>query len=134
MSPECPVCNTETIITSLPEPCRSAVKPPSPIVQLCPACLHVSPAPGTPLDRGWDPTDISSALPNEQTEAVAVSLLVSLLESIALNRDEIFTVVTYLEGRGVDPLTAIDRVAGDETITPVADLDSRREQLAQLLA
>lgn len=133
MSTDCPVCQSETIISSLPEACQTAIKPPAAIVQLCQACLHVLPMPGTPVETQWDPNDISTALPNDRDDAVAVSLLVTLLDSIALNREAIFTVVSFLEGRGVDPLSAIDHVSADETITPVADLERRRDQLAQLL-
>ncbi len=117
----------------MPEPLIDVFAEGTPTVRFCARCLRVNPAPGEPVDRAWEPGDISSALPADPDAAVAVGLLITFLDSLALNRDAVETVVDYLEQCGVDPLLALDRLGTAPLLAPDIDLDRRRHQLAQVL-
>lgn len=132
-SPPCSICGGETSVRPVPPDCRSVLAGAPTTIRLCQECLATDPDPGTQVDRGWAPEDVTPALPSDPDAAVAVAILVDLLDSLALNRREIVTVVEYLERGGVDPLLAIDRVADDPSLSPHVDLDRRRDQLAQVL-
>lgn len=130
---ECPACGGETSVRPVPADCRQVIAEAPAAVRLCHDCLHVAPAPGRTVDSAWEPGDVTTALPNDPDAALAVALLVGLLESLALNRDEILTVVESLEREGVDPLLAVDRLADDPRVSPAVDLARRRDQLAQVM-
>lgn len=130
----CPSCGTEAWVRPVPTPCRGLLDGDPATVTMCGHCLTVSPAPGVPVDRDWDPSDASGALPADPAAAVAVGMLVTLLSSLALHRREIETIVEYLEEHpGVDPLLALDRLGTSPLLAPPTDLDRRRDQLAQVL-
>lgn len=130
----CPSCGAEAWVRPVPTPCRRVLAGDPATVTLCGRCLSVHPAPGVPVDRDWEPADVSDALPPDPDAAVAVGMLVTLLSSLALHRREIETIVEYLEEHpGVDPLLALDRLGTSPVLEPPTDLDRRRDQLAQIL-
>lgn len=128
----CDRCGGDQVTRPVPDSCRGLLEDDPSIVRLCPRCCVVTPAPGTPVDRSWELPD---AYPADPDAAVAVAILVTLLKSLALNRAAIEQVVVMLEQEsGVDPLLALDRLAGSAALDPVGDLETRRSQLAQFLA
>lgn len=130
---QCPECGGSVTIRSIPAGCRGILGDDPATAAVCKTCLTVTPSPGVPVELGWDPGDVSDALPSNADAFVAVALLVNLLESIALNREDILTVVDYLETHGVDALLAIDRLSIDSSLSPQVDLDRRYHQLAQII-
>lgn len=130
----CERCGGETVVRPVPPGCHGVLDGDPAMIELCQRCLGVTPAPGRPATRDWDPHAVDEALPADPDAAVAVALLVTLLSSLALNRTEIEQVVDYLEAEaGVDPLLAIQRLADNDALAPAADLDRREHQLAQFL-
>ena len=130
---DCVVCGGETVIGPVPDDCRDLVAGDTGTVLVCRRCLAIEPTDESITEMTPVVTDISSALPSDAEAAVAVVILVELLESLALNRREIETVVDYLERNGVDPLLALDRLANERRTTDRVDLDRRQHQLAQVL-
>ena len=118
----------------MPEPILDVLEAETSIVRVCEHCLTVEPAPATPVTREWSPTDVNDALPKDPDAAVATAVLLTLLSSLALNREEIQSVVEYLETeQGVDPLLALDRISTVPGLHLPIDPQRRRAQLAQLL-
>ena len=129
----CAVCHsTETVNQPVPSSCRDILEDDPAVVAVCESCLGVTPVDG-PIDTTWHPSETNSALPNEPSAAVGVALLVSLLDSLALNRRAIVTVVRFLEECGVDPLLQLDRITTTPTLNPHIDVPGRRDQLAQVV-
>ena len=131
--PVCPICDGTRDIRPVPAGCRKLLSSDPATIHVCRSCLSIEPAPGQAVDRQWEPADVANSLPANPDAAVAVAILVALLDSLALNRREIVAVVEYLEREGVDPLLAVDRIAGDPSISSHVDLRRRRDQLAQIL-
>ena len=130
----CGLCEGNTVVRPMPESITDALEIGSSIVRVCEHCLTVEPSPGTQITRNWEPADVSEALPKDPEAAVATAVLLTLLSSLALNREEIQSVVEYLETeQGVDPLLALDRISTVPEFDPPIDPKRRRAQLAQLL-
>ncbi len=127
----CDRCRGETVVRPTPE--GVPVDDITTIVRVCERCLSVTPAPGEAVDRDWDPLEVSPALPGDPDAAVRMAVLVTLLDSLALNRQAIERTVAELDAAGVDPLLALERIDADEHLDPFVDLPHRRVQLAQLL-
>ena len=127
------MCGSETAVGPVPEDCRDIIDGDTGALLVCRRCLAIEPADESITEMTPVVTDISSALPSDAETAVAVVILVELLESLALNRREIETVVDYLERSGVDPLLALDRLASERRTADRVDLDRRQHQLAQVL-
>ncbi len=64
---------------------------------------------------------------------MALVLLVQQLDSLALNRAEIESLVDDIEIHGVDLFLTLDRLLDDPTVEPYLDLARRRDQLEVLL-
>lgn len=64
---------------------------------------------------------------------VGLVVLLQQLDSLALNRPAIESVVGYLETQGVDLFLTLDRLLDAPDVDPYFDLARRRDQLAQLL-
>lgn len=127
----CDRCRGETVVR--PTPDDVPVDDETRIVRVCTRCLAVTPAAGEPVDREWDPAEVSAALPSDPDAAVGVAVLVTLLDSLALNRRAIERAVAGLDAAGVDSLLTLERIEADERLEPIIDLPRRRAQLAQLL-
>jgi hypothetical protein len=98
--------------------------------------MHPDPDPEPEPNQGADAPDltrVSDAFPDNPDAAVPLALLVGLLDSLALYREEIATLLAAVERAGTDPLLALDRLAADEGIETELDLAGRRRQLEQLL-
>lgn len=101
-------------------------------LECCRRCLSVEP--GEPDDADAAPPweTIHGRFPTG-TEGLALLLLIDRLDSLALNRREIESIVEYLETNGVDVFLNIDRLVADPEIEPHVDLARRRDQLDALL-
>lgn len=128
----CTVCGAESLPFPIPSEFRNLLPEDRPGASVCTNCLTVTPLDDPPTDLP-NFTKISDAFPSEPDRALPVVLVLALLDSIALYREEIETLTASAEQRGVDVLLVLDRLDAETTLDPTFDLDRRREQLAQLL-
>lgn len=130
----CPLCDGSIIVWRVPEALRQLLEGNPSTAILCEECLFVDGAPDRSLEQDWDPSTTSGVLPADPDAALAMGLLVTYLDSLALHRSEIEVVVTYLEeAHGVDALLALDRITTTPRLDPPIDVRGRRDQLAQML-
>jgi hypothetical protein len=142
----CPDCDADRVVLAVPADYREFAPEESTHVSVCRTCLRVRPVDG---DTAGDsdaadidtPTALGDWLPAGEA-GVGVVLLVALLDSLALNRSRIETLVARIERDGADPLLALDRLAdaveaggsGEAgAVEPHVDLARRRPQLQQFL-
>jgi hypothetical protein len=126
----CPACRGARVIFRVPASLQPLA--PADTSALCTTCLRVDAAddaPDAPAAVDWEP------LPSGEA-GVAMALLLGKLDSLALNRADITTLVDHVETAGGDPFLALDRLvalatAGD--IEPNVDLDRRAAQLRSML-
>lgn len=130
---DCPACGEMTLVVSLPSDLREYLPRDSEIVVVCRTCLTVTPAESDATDDPKVIPALSTTLPDDPDTALAMALLVTLCESLALHRAEIENLVSWIERAGVDPLSALDRLADDPDLDLVLDVERRRHQLVQLL-
>lgn len=97
-----------------------------PVAAVCPACLAMRPAETADTHPAFE--RFGTAFPTDET-AIPMALLVGLLDSLALHREEVSALLARVERGGVDPLLVIRRLDA----TPEFDLERRRHQLEQLL-
>lgn len=129
---DCPECGKDTVAVAVPTDLTEYLPDDRPAVAVCTRCLHVSPA--EDADDRPDFTAVSDAVPRDSEAATALVLVLALLDSPALYRTELGTLIERIERAGVDPLLVLDRLAADPAIEPHLDLDRRRRQLEQLLS
>jgi hypothetical protein len=140
----CPDCVDDRLHLAVPTDYREFAPESAERVGVCRTCLRVRPAAtetndesdadGTAADTD-DPTELGDWTPAGEA-GVGVVLLVALLDSLALNRSRIETLVARIERDGADPLLALDRLAdaaASGTVDPDVDLSRRRPQLQQFL-
>lgn len=125
----CPDCDSETVAFAVPDDYRNDIDEPA--VALCTLCLSLHPAPERDVTSNPDMTVVSNAFPTGET-AVSMALVVGLLDSLALHRAAVETLLERIERAGTDPLLVIDRLAADPTLDPNIDLTTRRRQVEQL--
>jgi len=128
----CPDCGGETISIPVPAELREYLPGEAPGTALCRACLSIHPDPDPPAETP-DLSAVDDAFPTDSDAAVPLALLVGLLDSLALNRQEITALLERVEREGVDPLLAVDRLADSYGDRAHVDLSARRRQLEQLL-
>lgn len=128
----CPECGAETLAFPVGEELRALLPDDRPGAAICTHCLHVTPADDPPADLP-DFSTISDAFPRDREAAVALALVLALVDSLALYREELDVLLTRVEAAGTDPLLALDRLAGDPALAPTMDLDRRCRQLEQLV-
>jgi Family of unknown function (DUF6276) len=129
---DCATCGDETLLVSAPD--LGAYLPGEPgTIAVCRTCLSVVPAEAEPVDDPADVTALSTGLPDDPDTALALALLVTLCESLALYRSEIEELVERIERAGVDPLSALDHLENDPALDLALDVERRRHQLVQLL-
>jgi hypothetical protein len=128
----CPACGAETEAFVVPREYREYLPGEAPGAALCTRCLTLQPVEAPP-ETAPNLAAISDALPDDPHAAVPLTLLLGLLENLALYRAEISALLAEVERAGVDPLLALDRLAHDPAIEAAADLQVRRRQLEQLL-
>jgi hypothetical protein len=128
----CSVCGEACVAFRVPASLQSLAPDAAPGASLCPNCLRVAAA-DVPADApaavDWEP------LPSGEA-GVAMALLLGKLDSLALERAAITTLVDRVEAAGGDPFLALDRLvaladAGD--VDPYVDLDRRATQLRSLV-
>lgn len=129
---DCPTCGDETLLVSAPDLGEYLPGEPE-TVTVCRTCLTVAPTETTAVDDRAAVTHLSTALPDDPDIALALALLVTLCESLALYRSEIEALVSRIERAGVDPLSTLDRLASDPDLDLALDVERRRPQLVQLL-
>lgn len=128
----CPACGAETVAFAVPPEYREFLPGEAPGAALCSRCLRLQPVENPP-EGGPQLASISDALPDDAEAALPLALLLGLLENLALYRSEIGELLAAVERAGVDPLLALDRLAGEPDVEPAVDLRGRRRQLEQLL-
>jgi hypothetical protein len=128
---DCPECGTEAVAFAVPEEYDEYVPGSEAAVALCPTCLTLEPATDPPAEPAFD--RMGAGFPDDPAAAVPMALLVGLLDSLALHREEISALLAEVERAGVDPLLVLDRLATDPTVETDLDLAGRRRQLEQLL-
>ena len=138
----CPDCSESRLRLAVPADYREFAPDSAERVGVCRTCLRVYPVAtdeGTEITADLaDPTELGDWVPAGDA-GVGVVLLVALLDSLALNRSRIETLVDRLERDGADPLLALDRLANAVDtgeaggVEPHVDLTRRRPQLQQFL-
>jgi hypothetical protein len=131
----CPDCGDDRLRLAVPTDYRAFAPDDAARVSVCRTCLRVRPASvDAPDDASAtdDPTPLGEWVPSGEA-GVGVVLLVSLLDSLALNRSRIERLVARVERDGADPLLSLDRLATAGRLDPFVDLDRRRPQLRQFL-
>lgn len=128
----CQSCGGETLAMPVSAELRQYVPGSTPAVAICRACLAMEPTDESP-ERTPDLTVLDGAVPSTDEAAVPLVLLVGLLDSLALHREEITALLERVERAGTDPLLVVDRLADSYGETAHVDLNARRQQLEQLL-
>ena len=128
----CPECGDDVIAFAVEPALHEYLPGEESGAALCPHCLIVRPV-SDPSTGSPDFTPLGDAFPAEGDAAVPMALLLGLLSSLALYREEIAALLERVERAGVDPLLVIDRLDDDPSIESEVDLDRRRHQLEQLL-
>lgn len=129
---DCPECGAATLAFPVPADLRGFLPDDRPGAALCTSCLAVTPEDDPPGELP-DFRSVSDAFPREPERAVVVAVMLALLDSLVLYRQELDDLAAEAERRGVDPLLVLDRLANDGALDPHLDLPRRRSQLAQLL-
>lgn len=129
---DCPTCGGETLL--VPASDLGAYLPGEPeTLVVCRTCLTVAPAEADAVDDPESVAALSTALPDDPETALAMALVVTLCESLALYRTEIEELVTRIEQAGVDPLSTLTHLQNDPALDLALDVERRRPQLVQLL-
>ena len=129
---DCLECGHEPVVFEVDPELRGSLPGTEPGVSLCPRCLSIRPVADPPSAQP-DFTPLGDGFPSETNGAVPMALLLGLLSSLALYREEISVLLERVERAGTDPLLVIDRLATDPSIDSGVDLARRRHQLEQLL-
>lgn len=130
MASQCPRCEKSRFTVEVPAELTAYTD--APALDCCPRCLSV--AAGDPAAVDSEPPfgTVVRRFPTG-TEGVALFVLLDKLDSLALNRSEIESLVDFLESNGVDLFLTLDRLLADPDIEPFYDLARRRDQLETLL-
>jgi len=128
----CHASADDPLTLSVPADLRQYLPGETPAVTICRSCLSMEPA-DAGADNGPDLTALDDAFPSNADAAVPLALLVGLLDSLALHREEITALLERVERAGTDPLLAVDRLAASYGDDAHVDLARRRHQLEQLL-
>jgi len=129
---DCPACETRMVTFRVPPALRQYLPGDEPGAALCPRCLELRPVTNPPEDPP-DFRRIDDAFPAESEAAIPMALLVGLLSSLAIHRQEVSALLGHVERAGVDPLLVVDRLSIADGVETSIDLQGRRRQLEQLL-
>ena len=132
MTTDCTECGAPAVSVPIPGDLREHAPGDAPAMAVCTSCLSVQPLGAHPENSG-DLSRISPEFPDDPDVAAALALLLATIDSIAIYHDEVVASVERLERAGVDPLSALDRLARDPDLDPATDLRRRGLQLEQLL-
>ena len=132
----CPVCDSPTVVFSVPEEYREYAPKEAATAVICTHCLSVEAADGA-VDPDADSSPefdrVSQFFPRREAQAVPLALTLGLCSSLATNRQAIEATLEAVERHGGDPLLVIDRLLDDPSLEPQIDLERRRHQLEDLL-
>lgn len=130
MTSQCPHCDGSRFTLDVPADLASYTE--STALACCQRCLSVEPTDRAAVEPEPPFETIVRGFPTG-TEGVGLFVLLDKLDSLALNRREIESLVGMLESSGVDLFLTLDRLIDEPTIEPSLDLARRRDQLAALL-
>ena len=130
MASQCPRCEESRFTVDVPVELTTYTD--TPALDCCPRCLSVAPGDPAAVDPEPPFETVIRRFPTG-TEGVALFLLLEKLDSLALNRSEIESLVDFLESNGVDLFLTLDRLLADPDVEPYYDLARRRDQLEALL-
>lgn len=125
----CSVCDEPLARARAPTDLREYVADASG-VGVCPVCLRAESVDDPPESDEFDA--VADYFPRGDG-GVAVALALGMLDSLALNRPAVQTLVERAEREGVDVLLTLDRLAGDDSLDPHFDVERRRAQVEQFL-
>ncbi len=128
----CQSCGGQLLAVPVAEPLRQYLPAEAPAVSVCRDCLAMEPRSSVP-ESFPDLTTLDDAMPSNRPAAEPIVLIVGLLDSLALHREEITALLERAERAGTDPLLVVDRLADSYGADAHVDLASRRRQLEQLL-
>lgn len=129
---KCSNCRAPVVGVAVPEDLRAFAPADASAVGICTNCLSLQRVDEEAVDPDPDIGAVSDAFPEGEAAAPTV-LLVGLMDSIALYREEIQALVERIEAAGTDPMLVLDRLSDDGTVDPAFDVRRRRRQLEQLL-
>ena len=130
MTSQCPRCEEPRFTVDVPAELTAYTD--AAALDCCPHCLTVAPSDPAAVDPNPPFETVIRRFPTG-TEGVALFVLLDMLDSLALNRGEIESLVDWLESNGVDLFLTVDRLVADPDIEPPYDLERRRDQLEELL-
>ncbi|EMA36519.1 DUF6276 family protein [Halococcus hamelinensis] len=128
---DCPDCGEETVAFAVPEEYRELAPGDDEVLALCPTCLGLHPT--ADADPEPDFARVGDAFPTGAA-AIPMALVLGSLDSLALHRSAIETLLERVERAGADPLLVLDRLAADPGVDARVDLDGRRRQVSQFRA
>lgn len=129
----CPDCDSPLVAFVVPPELHEYVPDRETTLAICPRCLQLQPTKlGANSEQTPDFSRISDSFPTGEA-AVPMALMLGLLDSLALHRSEIESLLERVERSGVDPLLLIDRLAVQGSVKPRWDVKRRRHQLEQFL-
>lgn len=129
---DCSNCRAPIVAVAVPEDLREFAPANASAVGICTSCLSLQRIDAAAAEADPDLGAVSDAIPDGEA-AVPTVLLVGLLDSIALYREEIRELVERVEAAGTDPMLVLDRLIDDGGVDPAFDVGRRRRQLEQLL-
>jgi hypothetical protein len=127
----CPACGGAELAFPVPADCRDYLPEAPSGAAICTSCLHVGPRADAPDDYP-DFQRVSDAFPRDPEDGARIGVLLFLLDSLVLYREELTALAERLEADGVDPLAALDRLDRDDALDPHLDLERRSRQFQQL--
>ncbi|MEM4780021.1 MAG: DUF6276 family protein [Halalkalicoccus sp.] len=130
---QCPECGGDTLAVAVPDDLREYLPSDPTTAAICRRCLTTTPYEGSVTDDLAAVVEFSTRLPDDPETALALALLVTLCDSLALYRSEIEALVARIERAGVDPLSTLAYLEGDPGLDLALDVERRRHQLVQLL-
>jgi len=132
MGVDCPDCGVSLASVHVPTDLRAFAPEENAVIRCCPRCLRVFPIDEGDSGETERDSDLPASIPDGDSR-VALLLLVNLLDSLALNRASIQSLLDYAESSGTDVFLALDRLAEDDAVDAHVDLTRRRRQLESLL-
>ncbi|KAA9399060.1 hypothetical protein Har1130_12705 [Haloarcula sp. CBA1130] len=127
----CPDCGGDLVSFPVPADLRQFLPGNARGASVCRVCLALQPETAPP--EAVPDFGLSDAIPDDDGAAVPLLLLVGLLDSLAMHREEITALLERVEREGVDPLLVLDRLDSSYGEAAHVDLGRRRRQLEQLL-
>lgn len=125
----CPRCGASVVAFTVPDPLVTHA--PARETAICTRCLSTYPASEADADVTERPdlSAVDPAFPDGEA-GIALAIACGLLESFALNRSSIETVLEHAEREGADVFLFFDRL---DAADAAFDLDRRRSALDDVL-